>query len=328
MKMNQLMCAIAATAMTGLTGGAHADAGYPNKPITLIIGFAPGGPTDAIGRVLFKTVSQKLNVPIIIENKPGAGGNIGTQELIRAKPDGYTLLYGTSSITTAPPLFGRDDLNPTKAFTTASCSVRVPLILLTNKAMDMKSAPQFYDAVKANPGKYFQGSSGNGSIDHLVSMDIANRLGLDFQHVPYKGNGPALTDLVSGNVNFMYSGSFNSAMPFIQNGQATALAVTSEKRSVGLPDVPSLSEVVPGLKGFDAGTWQVLIAPKGTDPVILEKLDHALQESLKDPEVQKSLRFQGAELMNKDPKSCQDYVASEYSRWSETIKRLGLKAGS
>lgn len=327
MKIGQWACAIAAAATTSLSGAAYAELAYPTKPITLIIGFAPGGPTDAIGRVLFKTVSQKLNVPIIIENKPGAGGNIGTQELMRAKPDGYTLLYGTSSITTAPPLFGRDDLNPTKAFVTASCSVSVPLILLTNKAMDMASAPQFYDAIKTDPGKYFQGSSGNGSIDHLVSMDIANRLGLDFQHVPYKGNGPALTDLVSGNVNFMYSGSFNSAMPFIQNGQAKALAVTSEKRSVSLPDVPSLSEVVPALKGFDAGTWQVLIAPNGTDPEILKKLDQALQASLKDPEVQKSLRFQGAELMNKDPEACQDYVASEYSRWSETIKRLGVKAG-
>lgn len=326
MNIQRVTGTLAAVAILGMAGVAHAADGYPNKPITLIIGFAPGGPTDAIGRVLFKTVSQKLNVPIIIENKPGAGGNIGTAELMRAKPDGYTLLYGTSSITTAPPLFGRDDLNPKTAFLTASCSVSVPLILLTNKAMDQKSATQFYDTVKANPGKYFQGSSGNGAIDHLVSMDIANRMGLDIQHVPYKGNGPALTDLVSGNVNFMYSGSFNSAMPFIQNGQARALAVTSEKRSASLPDVPSLSEAVPGLKGFDAGTWQVLIAPKGTDPAILAKLDQVLQDSLKDPEVQKSLRFQGAELMDKDPKACQEYVAAEYSRWSDTIKRLGLKA--
>lgn len=326
MNIQQFAAAFAAGAIMSASAGAQAADAYPTKPITLIIGFAPGGPTDAIGRVLFKTVSQKLNVPIIIENKPGAGGNIGTAELMRAKPDGYTLLYGTSSITTAPPLFGRDDLNPKTAFLTASCSVSVPLILLTNKAMDQKSANQFYDTLKTNPGKYFQGTSGNGSIDHLVSMDIANRMGLDFQHVPYKGNGPALTDLISGNVNFMYSGSFNSAMPFIQNGQAKALAVTSQKRSASLPDVPSLGEAVPGLKGFDAGTWQVLIAPKGTDPAILTKLDQVLQESLKDPEVQKSLRFQGAELMNKDPKACQDYVAAEYSRWSDTINRLGLKA--
>ena len=326
MKISGLLCA-AVAALAGVSNAAYAASDYPTKPITLIIGFAPGGPTDAIGRVLFKAVSEKLGVPIIIENKPGAGGNIGSQELLRAKPDGYTLLYGTSSITTAAPLFGREDLNPTKAFTPASCTVGVPLILLTNKAMDMKSAPQLYDAIKENPDKYFQGSSGNGAIDHLVSADIAHRLNLDFQHVPYKGNGPALTDLVSGNVNFMYSGSFNSAMPFIQSGQATALAVTSNKRSVSLPDVPALSEVVPELKGFDAGTWQVLLAPNGTDPAILTKLDNAVQAALKDPEVEKSLRFQGAEPMNKDPEACKDYVSSEYSRWSETIKRLGLKAG-
>jgi tripartite-type tricarboxylate transporter receptor subunit TctC len=315
----------AAMALPLATGLAQAADDYPNKPITLIIGFAPGGPTDAIGRVLFKTVSQKLNTPIIIENKAGAGGNIGTQELMRAKPDGYTLMYGTSSVTTAPPLFDRSDLDPGKAFVAASCSVNVPLILLTPSKMNIANAEDFYTAVKANPGKYFMGSSGNGSIDHLVGMDIANRLGLQFQHVPYKGNGPALTDLVAGNTSFMYSGSFNSALPFIQNGQVKALAVTSGKRSEALPDVPTLSESVKGLKGFDAGTWQILAAPKGTPEPILKKLDAALQASLKDPEVMKSLRFQGAEPMDKDPAQCRAYIASEYQRWSTTIKRLGLK---
>ncbi|ANN66054.1 Bug family tripartite tricarboxylate transporter substrate binding protein [Bordetella bronchialis] len=306
-------------------GAARAADDYPGKPITVIIGFAPGGPTDAIGRVLFKKVSQELKTPIIIENKAGAGGNIGTQELMRAKPDGYTLMYGTSSVTTAPPLFDRDDLDPRKAFATASCSVAVPLILLTPGKMNIADAQAFYTAVKAQPGKYFMGSSGNGSIDHLVGMDIAHRLGLQFQHVPYKGNGPALTDLVAGNTGFMYSGSFNSALPFIQNGQVKALAVTSGKRSEALPQVPTLGESVQGLQGFDAGTWQILAAPNGTPAPILKKLDTALQAALKDPEVMKSLRFQGAEPMDKDPAQCRAYVASEYERWSSTIKRLGLK---
>ncbi|AOB30453.1 hypothetical protein AKI39_06715 [Bordetella sp. H567] len=315
----------AALALPLAAGAAQAADDYPSKPITLIIGFAPGGPTDAIGRVLFKKVSQELNTPIIIENKAGAGGNIGTQELMRARPDGYTLMYGTSSVTTAPPLFDRADLDPRKAFVAASCSVNVPLILLTPAKMNVATAEDLYAAVKANPGKYFMGSSGNGSIDHLVGMDIANRLGLNFQHVPYKGNGPALTDLVAGNTSFMYSGSFNSALPFIQNGQVKPLAVTSGKRSQALPQVPTLSESVKALQGFDAGTWQILAAPRGTPEPILKKLDAALQSALKDPEVMKSLRFQGAEPMDKDPAQCQAYIASEYERWSTTIKRLGLK---
>ncbi len=308
------------------TLAAHANAHYPSKAIKVIIGFAPGGPTDAIGRVFFKQVAEELKVPMVIENRPGAGGNIGTQELTRAKPDGYTLMYGSSSITTAPPLFGRDDLNPKQAFVSAGCTSAVPLILLVSKKLNVNSAQEFYDLVKANPGKYFMGSSGNGSIDHLVAMDIANTLGLDFQHVPYKGNGPALTDLVGGNTNFMYSGSFNSAIPFIQNGDVKALAVTSAKRSTSLPDVPSLSESVTGLKGYDAGTWQTVLAPKGTPPQALEKINQAMNQALKNPDVLASLRFQGAEVMGTSPTQCQAYIDQEYDRWSKTIKDLGLKS--
>ena len=316
-------------ALAGLLAGMpHAQAAdaYPDKAITLIIGFAPGGPTDAIGRVLFKKVSEELKVPIVIENRPGAGGNIGAQELLRAKPDGYTLMYGTSSITTAPALFDRQDLNPKTAFVAAGCSVAVPLILLTAKNMSAADAQDFYRQVKAQPGKYFMGSSGNGSIDHLVAMDIAAKLGLEFQHVPYKGNGPALTDLAGGNTSFMYSGSFNSAMPFIKSGQVQALAVTSRERSAALPDVPALSESVAGLQGYDAGTWQVLLAPKGTPAPILDKLNTALQAAMKDATVLDSLRFQGAEVMDKTPAQCQAFIDGEYDRWSSTIDRLGLKA--
>ncbi|MFC4273897.1 Bug family tripartite tricarboxylate transporter substrate binding protein [Achromobacter aloeverae] len=318
--------ALALAAFAAAMPGAQAADAYPNKPITLLIGFAPGGPTDAIGRVLFKRVSEILDVPIIIENRPGAGGNIGTQELIRAKPDGYTLMYGTSSVTTAPALFNRDDLDPTKAFAVAGCSVSVPLILLVSRTEAAANAEDFYKAVKANPAKYFQGSSGNGSIDHLVSMDIAGRLDLKFQHVPYKGNGPALSDLAGGNVNFMYSGSFNSALPFIKAGKVKPLAVTSGHRSQALPDVPSLSESVAGLRGFDAGTWQILAAPRGTPPAVLAKLNDAMQAAMKDAKVKESLDFQGAEPMNMDQKQCSAYIGQEYTRWSGTIKRLGLKS--
>ena len=315
--------AVAGLGLMGFQGCAQAK--YPDKAVTVIIGFAPGGPTDAIGRVLFSKVAEELKVPMVIENRPGAGGNIAAQELLRAKPDGYTLMYGSSSITTAPALFGREDLNPEKAFVAAGCTAAVPLILLVSKKVDVHNARDFYKLLKANPGKYFMGSSGNGSIDHLVAMDIAHTLGLKFQHVPYKGNGPALTDLAAGNTNFMYSGSFNSAIPFIKGGQVKALAVTSAKRSIALPDVPTLSESIPQLKGFDAGTWQTVLAPKGTDPTILETLNQALQKALKDPKVLKSLHFQGAEVMQKTPGQCQDYINSEYDRWSKTIKRIGLK---
>ncbi|MEI7570425.1 MAG: tripartite tricarboxylate transporter substrate binding protein [Alcaligenaceae bacterium] len=303
-----------------------ADPAFPNRSITVLIGFAPGGPTDAIGRVLFRQMAQELAVPMVIENKPGAGGNTASQELLRAKPDGYTLLYGSSSITTAPPLAGRDDLSPKTAFVVAGCSVMVPLILLVNKKINVGTSQELLKLIKDHPDQYFLGSSGNGAMDHLIAMDVASRLDLKFQHVPYKGNGPALTDVAAGNITFMYSGAFNSALPFIKSGQVKALAVTSERRSTSLPDVPSLSESVKGLEGFNASTWQVILAPKGTDPATLAKLDVALKKAMTDPKVLESFQHQGAELLNLDRKQCQQFVDEESDRWSATIKKINLKS--
>jgi tripartite-type tricarboxylate transporter receptor subunit TctC len=203
----------------------------------------------------------------------------------------------------------------------------VPLILLTAKKVPAGSAAEFYELIKKNPGKYFMGSSGNGSIDHLTAMDIAGRKGLSFTHVPYKGNGPALTDLAAGNVDFMYSGSFNSARPFLERGDVTALAVTSAKRSVALPDVVTLDESVDGLKGFSGGTWQALLAPKGTPEAVKAVMNKAVQAALQDKEVLESLTFQGATVMDMTPAQCQNFIGSEYDRWSSKIKELGLTQG-
>ncbi|GAA5232256.1 tripartite tricarboxylate transporter substrate binding protein [Verticiella sediminum] len=324
-KMNCIAAALAALTVGVAAVPAHAADDFPSKPITVLVGFAPGGPTDAIGRVVFRRVSELLGKPVIIENKPGAGGNIASQELVRAKADGYTLLYAASSMATATALYHRDDLNPKTEMTTAGCSVAVPLLLLTARKVGKADAASFFQQMQGKPGSYFLGSSGTGSMDHLVALDIANRLKTSFQHVPYRGNGPALTDVASDNVDFMYSGAFNSALPFIQSGQVTALAVTSAHRSPSLPNVPTLSESVSGLEGYEAGTWQVLMAPKGTPAAVLDKLNNALQEALKDPEVQKSLKFQAAEPMGLDRAECRAFVGKEFDRWSATIGELGIK---
>jgi tripartite-type tricarboxylate transporter receptor subunit TctC len=297
---------------------------YPNKPIKVIIGFAPGGPTDAIGRVLFSKVSEELKVPMLIENKPGAGGNLGSQELVKSAPDGYTIMYGSSSITTAPPLFGRNDLNPYAYFETVTCTSDVPLMLLVSKKIPVKSAQEFYALLSKNPGKYFSGTSGVGSLDHLIGADIADRLKLKIDYVPYKGNGPALTDVAAGNIDFMYSGAFNSAKPFIERGDVLALAVTSSKRSAELPNVPTLSESVKGLNEFSGGTWQVVLAPKGTPKMYIDKLNHAIRKALIDPAVIKSLNFQSATVMNLSSAECKEFIGSEYARWSNKIKELGI----
>jgi tripartite-type tricarboxylate transporter receptor subunit TctC len=306
--------------------GAQAQEAYPTKPITVILGFAPGGPTDAIGRVVFARVGKQLNVPVIVENRPGAGSNLATQFVARAKPDGYTLLYAASSMAPATALYKSMNINPKTQLVAAGCSVSVPLILLTAQKTEAKDPAAFFASMASNPNKYFLGSSGTGSMDQLVAMEIGAKINVQFHHVPYRGNGPALTDVAAGTVDYMYSGAFNSAVPFIQNGQVRALAVTSLKRSPALPDVPTLSESVPGLKDYQAGTWQALLAPKDTPPAILDKLNAALQEAMSDPDVQKSLRFQAAEPMGRTRAQCQQFVNDEYDRWAGTIDRLGLKA--
>ncbi|GAB2900829.1 tripartite tricarboxylate transporter substrate binding protein [Paralcaligenes sp. KSB-10] len=322
-----LKLTILAAAAAGLAIGpisSFASSSYPDKPINVVIGFAPGGPTDSLGRVLFKKISEELGVPMVIENKPGAGGNIAAQAVATAKPDGYTLMFASVAITIAPFLYDKQNLAPKTAFAAVGCSSAVPLILLVPKKVKANTAPEFYKLMRDNPGKYFAGNSGNGTIDQLAALDIASKLNLKFEAVPYKGNGPALTGLMSGDTNFMYSGSFNSALPFIQSGDLKALAVTSTKRSEVLPDVPTLSESIPKLAGFNAQAWQAVMAPKGTPPEMLTKVNKALNAALKDPEVLKSLHFQGAQVMNTTPQECQAFIDGESDRWSAMIKELGI----
>jgi len=324
-KLTKAAAVGASLCLAASASAVHAQDAFPSKPINVIIGFAPGGPTDAIGRVVLNEMGKALNVPMIVENRPGAGGNLATQQVVRASPDGYTLLYAASSLAPATALYSSMKLNPKTQLDSAGCSVSVPLILLTAKKLEARGPQAFFDSLKASPDKYFLASSGTGSMDHLVAMEIGSMLGTQFNHVPYRGNGPALTDVAAGNADFMYSGAFSSALPFIQGGQVTPLAVTSAKRSTALPDVPTLSESVPGLKSFEAGTWQALLAPKGTPQAVLDKLDAALQKALRDPKVQESLRFQAAEPMGRSRLECQQFVANEYDRWAKTIERLQLK---
>lgn len=322
LKRSIVAAAIAGFALGPAAGFANTN--YPDKPINMVIGFAPGGPTDSLGRVLFKRVSEELGVPIIIENKPGAGGNIAAQAVAGSKADGYTLMFASVAITIAPALYERPDLDPKKAFSAVGCSSAVPLILLVHKTVPADSAQAFYKLLQDNPGKYFAGNSGKGTIDQLAALDMSSKMNLKFEAVPYKGNGPALTGLVAGDTHFMFSGAFNSAMPFIKNGDLKALAVTSDKRSEVLPDVPTLSESIPALKGFNAHAWQAVVAPKGTPPAVLEKFNAALNVALKDPEVLKSLKFQGANVMDTTPEQCQSFITGESERWAKVIQGLEL----
>jgi tripartite-type tricarboxylate transporter receptor subunit TctC len=313
---------LAAGMALGLACAGALAQNYPSKPIRVVIAFPPGGPSDAIGRVVFQEMSKRIGQPMVIENRPGAGGNIATEAVIQSPADGYTLLYASSSISLSPTLYKRADLDPTKIFAPAGCSVSVPQLLLVRKDMPANTAAELVSLIKANPDKYFQGSSGSGQIDHLVGQVFLHDLGLKFVHVPYKGNGPAFTDLLAGNVTFMFAGAFNSALPFIKDGRVKALAITSKKRAGVLPNVPSLDETV--LKGFDSATWQALMAPAGTPPAVIKLLNEKLNETLAFPAVKQNLFNQGAEVISGPPEQCAAFVKKEYGRWAEVIHKYDI----
>ncbi len=315
-------------ALAAATAGAAAPAlaqttAWPARPIRMVIAFPPGGPTDAIGRVLFTELGKKLGQPVVIDNRPGAGGVIAATEITKAPADGYTLYYASATITTTPALYNRPDLVPSKVFTPVSCTVSVPMALLVTPGLPAQNMQEFVKLLKDNPGKYFQGSSGNGSPDHLAGALFKKSLGLEFNHVPYKGNGPVITDVIAGNVTFMFGGALQTALPLIQDHKLRALAVTAARRSSALPDVPTISETV--LKGFDVATWQAIVAPKGTPQAVVDLVNARMSEVLAEPAVKASMLQQGADIVDGKPAQCGAFIDRETARWTDTIEREHIK---
>lgn len=315
------LCAAACLALLSVCQGAALAAPYPEKPIRLIVAFSPGGPTDVLARLVAKRLGEGLGQQVVVENKPGAGGNIASEVVANAPADGYTLLYNSSSIAISPALFGNDKLDPGKIFTPVASVANVPLVLIVNPAVRADTAAGFVDLLKKQPGKLNMGSSGNGTIDHLTSVLFARQTATEFAHVPYKGNAAALPDLLSGRIDFMMSGSLNAFLPYVREGKLKALAVTTGKRVSALPDVPTLAETV--APGFDSGTWQGIVGPAGLPADITARLNHAINDAIKDPALKASLDAQGAEPTIGTPAQYGDLIRSEYRRWSAIIKETG-----
>ena len=291
---------------------------YPSKPIKVVIAFPPGGPTDAIGRVIFTELARRIGQPMVIDNRPGAAGTVAADMVAKSPADGYTLFYASSTISTAPALYKRADMDPAKFLAPVACTVSVPFALLVSPNLPAKNIGEFVQLVKREPGKFFQGSSGNGSPDHLTGVLFGKDLGLQFTHVPYKGNAGALTDLVGGNINFMFAGALQSALPLVKDGRLRVLAVSSAKRSALLPDVPTISESV--IKGFNTGTWQALVAPVGTPSAVIQLRNAKMNEVLADPAVRENLLKQGAEPIAGTSTQCGDFIQKEYVRWTNVIR--------
>jgi len=319
MKRALLAAGLAILALGGATG---ARAAWPERPITMVVPFPPGGPTDLVARVLAKQLTEQLGQTVLVENKGGANGNIGMQYAAAAKPDGYTVLYNTSSIALSPNLYRSLAFDPVKDFTPVSSTAVIPLVLLVHPSVPADSAQAFADYARRHPGKLSYGSAGAGNVTHLGALLLLRSLDIDAVHVPYRGSAPAMTDLVGGQVQMM-TNTLNDSLGFIREGKLRALAVTSAARSAQLPDVPTVAETV--APSFEMGAWQGVVAPAGTPAPVIKRLNTEILRALQSPEMQKQLKAQGAQALGSTPQEYGAYIQSEIKRWGEVVKDANVK---
>lgn len=294
---------------------------YPRRPVTLVVAFPPGGPSDVLARIVGKKMEQVLGAPFVIENRPGAGGNIAAESVARAVPDGYTLLMGNNSIlATNESLYKHLNYNPEKDFIPITLIGTQANILVINPEVPARSLKELIALAQAQPGKINFASSGYGAAAHLAGELFKSEAKIDIVHVPYKGAAPALQDVIAGHDQMMFA-TAASVIGHIEGGRVRALAVTTLKRTQVLPDLPTMDEA--GLKGFDASTWHGLVAPAGTPPQVIATLHDAAVKALHDPDVQASLGKLGVDIVGDMPQEFQAYIKSEIPKWTAIVKASG-----
>ena len=322
-----LIGAVAATASIVTTlwfNDAHAQtaSAFPSKPIRLIVPFAAGGTTDILGRAAAAELS-KAGLQTVVENRPGAGGNIGADMVAKAAPDGYTLLVGTvgtHGINQA--LYGKLPYDPIKDFSPVTLLAMVPNVLVVHPSVPASNVKELVTLAKSKPGKLNYASSGNGTSIHLSAELFKSMTGTFMTHIPYRGSAPALTDLVGGQADLMFD-NLPSAMPHIKAGKLRALGVTSAKPSPALPDVPTIAAA--GVPGYDASSWFGVLAPAGTPKDIVGKLQQTLSKALASPEMREKLLSQGAEPVGNTPEQFAQHIQQEHAKWAKVVQVSGAK---
>ncbi|WP_395710819.1 Bug family tripartite tricarboxylate transporter substrate binding protein [Reyranella sp.] len=289
---------------------------YPSKPIKLVVPFAPGGSVDIVARILSQRLSEDLGQSVVVENRAGAGGNIGFEAVAKAKPDGYTLGMASSTLAVNVSLYRSIGYDPLKDFAPISLVAMQPNVLMVNPSLPVKSVTELIAYAKANPGKLNFGSSGIGASQHLAAEMFKSRTGIEMIHVPYKGGGPAMADLVAGRIQLMFETIPNS-LPYIQSGQLRALAVTVEERSGQLPDVPTVAEA--GLAGFVSRGWLGVMAPAGTPQSIIDKMNAAVHKAVADPAITKRLVDLGLRIKLSTPAEFSAFIAREVADFRTLI---------
>ena len=296
---------------------------YPNRPVHMIIPFAPGGASDFVGRILQPGLAEALGQPIVIDNRPGASGNIGMEAAARATPDGYTIYLGNiGTVAINPGVFTKLDVHPTKDFIAVTQVVDVPGVLVAHPSFPPQTVQEFVAYARANPGKVNYASPGSGSQNRLEMERLRKSAGLDMVHVPYKGGaGPAVAALVAGETHLMFV-TASSAMPMIKAGRLKVLAVTAPRRLEPLPDVPTMSEA--GFPGFESGSWQGIFVPAGTPSDVVARLYAVVVKMMQSREVVERLGKGGVEVVtSRSPAAFADFVAAESERWSKAAREAG-----
>ena len=306
----------------GLLGGTSALAqAYPTKPVTIIVPFAAGGTTDILARIIGQALTAELGQSVVVDNRAGAGGNIGGQAAAKATLDGHTLFMGTvGTHAINASLYKKMPFAPVKDFAPLTRVANVPNLLVANPAQPYKSVKDLIAYAKANPGKVNFGSSGNGSSIHLSGELFKSLAKVDMQHVPYKGSAPAVTDLLGNQIGIMFD-NMPSAIQHVRSGKLVPLAVTTAKRSPELPNVPTIAEA--GVPGYEATSWFGMFAPAGTPAPVLAKLNAAIVKVLAQPDVKKKINEQGAEVYSETPEQFAAFIQAESVKWGKVVKESG-----
>lgn len=308
-----LLCALATTA---------AAQAWPTKSVSLVVPFPAGGTTDVLARALGQELAKSLGQPVIVENKPGAGATLGADFVAKAKPDGYTLLMGAVHHTIATSVYRKLAYDFQKDLAPITTVAMVPNVLVVQADSSSRTVPELIAQAKRAPGKLSFGSNGNGTGQHLIGAQFESMAGVQLLHVPYKGSGPAVSDLLGGQVNYMFD-SITSARPHIESGKLRALGLTTAKRSKSLPNVPTLAEA--GLPGYEVSPWFAVFMPAATPKDIVAKVNAALLEAMKDPDVVKRFETIGAEPVGSTPEEMAQHLARESERWTKLIQERGIK---
>ena len=317
----RIAVAIAAVLSIGMVAPAGAQGAYPTKPVRLVVPFPPGGTTDILARAVAQKLSETWGQQVIVDNRPGAGGNIGSELVAKSAPDGYTLLMGTvGTHAINPSLYAKMPYDHVKDFTPVILVAGVPNVLVVNPSLPVNSVSELIAYGKANPNKLNFASSGNGTSIHLSGELFRTMTGVAMTHVPYKGSSPALTDLIAGQVQLMFD-NLPSSLQFIKAGKLRALAVTSAERSSALPEVPTLAES--GLPGFEASSWFGVLAPAGTPNDIIVKLNTAIAGWLATADAKEKLAAQGAIAAGGAPDAFVRHIAAESNKWAKVVKASG-----